>query len=144
MKKHDLITGILYLTLGIMSLITVLFFDTDLEFLAMFGIVGGIRLLHTWRYWHKPENRERGREYAAMEEMENRDEMKTMLRDKAGRCAHLVMTYGTCITAFILIFLDQLRIAETDDFIFLLGAYLCIQTAAEAIAYRVLLNKYSE
>lgn len=148
MEKRKLIAGILYLGIGLAFLLLVVLLETKLEsffiFFSAFGIMGGIRLLHDWRYWNKPENRERGREYAEMEELENHDEMKTMLRDKAGRCAHAVSMYTTGITAILLSVLDKLEIAEAESIILVLGGFLCLQVAAEAIAYRILLKKYSE
>ncbi len=148
MKKRNLIAGILYLTAGTVCLLLVIFLETKLEsmliFLTAFGLVGGIRLLSDWRYWNKPENRERCREYAEIEQMENHDEMKTMLRDKAGRCAYTVTLYATGVIAVLLTVLDKLEIMEADAIILVLGAYLILQIAAEAIAYRILLEKYSE
>ena len=148
MKKRNLITGIIYLAVGLVCLLLVVFLESKLEgmliFLAAFGIMGGIRLLRDWRYWNKPENRERGREYAEIQQAEQHDEMKTMLRDKAGRCAHTVSMYACGGVAVLLTVLDKLEIVDAEAIILVLTAYLCLQIAAEAIAYRVLSDRYSE
>ena len=148
MKKRNLITGIIYLAVGMICLLLTIFLETKLEsmliFLSAFGIIGGIRLLNDWRYWNKPENRERCREYAELEQMEQHDEMKTMLRDKAGRCAHTVSMYASGGIAVLLTVLDKLEIVDAAPIILVLTASMCFQMAAEAIAYRVLSDKYSE
>jgi hypothetical protein len=126
----------------------VVFLESKLEsmliFLSGFGIVGGIRLLNNWRYWNKPENRERGREYAEMQQTEEHDEMKAMLRDKAGHCAHTVSMYTSGVAAVLLAVLDKLEIVDAESIILVLGGFLCLQAVAEAVAYRILLDKYSE
>ena len=148
MKKRNLITGIIYLAVGVICLLLTVFLETKLEsmliFLSAFGIIGGIRLLNDWRYWNKPENRERCREYAELEQMEQHDEMKTMLRDKAGRCAHTVSMYACVGVTVLLTVLDKLEIVDAEAIILVLAAYLCLQIAAEAIAYRILSDRYSE
>ena len=89
MKKSNLITGILYVLFGVACLIVALLIETKLEGIlwgfAGAGIFPGIMMICKYFYWSSPENKERYEERLENERIEQHDELKTKIRDRAGR-----------------------------------------------------------
>lgn len=109
MKRSNLFAGLMYLCIGIVSLLIVLNLDTKLESLlsglAGAGISIGVFFLWKYYYWSRPENRGKYQEKAENENIELQDERKIMLRDKSGRYAYIVglVVISISIVAFSVI-----------------------------------------
>ena len=146
MKKSDLIESIVYLGAAAIALLLCLFTETKAEgtfrWIAGYGFVFGALRFRRWHYWHKPENRERGQEYAEIEQMEQHDELKEKIRDKSGRSAYMFGLYFVSISAFVLGILDQLEIIRARGIILYLGLYLIVQIAAESLIFKHHMKKY--
>ena len=110
MKKSNLITGILYVLFGVVCLIVALLIETKLKSIlwgfAGAGIFPGIMMICKYFYWSSPKNKERYEERLENERIEQHDELKTKIRDRAGRYAYvlglLVISFSTkalCIKA---------------------------------------------
>ena len=89
MKKSNLITGILYVLFGVACLIVALLIETKSEDIlwgfAGAGIFPGIMMICKYFYWSSPKNKERYEERLENERIEQHDELKTKIRDRAGR-----------------------------------------------------------
>ena len=92
MKKSNLITGILYVLFGVVCLIVALLIETKLEGIlwgfAGAGIFPGIMMICKYFYWSSPKNKEQYEERLENDRIEQHDELKTKIRDRAGRYAY--------------------------------------------------------
>ena len=147
MKKGNLITGIFYVLFGIACLTVALLIETELEgFLWGFagaGIFPGIVIICKYFYWSSPKNKERYEQRLENERIEQHDELKTKIRDRAGRYAYILglLVISFSILAFgILGALDG--IANTRIVVLYLGAYLLFQVIAGIVIFNMLMKKY--
>ena len=89
MKKSNLITGILYVLFGVVCVIVALLVETKLEGIlwgfAGAGIFPGLMMIFKYFYWSSPKNRVRYEERLENERIEIHDELKTKVRNEAGR-----------------------------------------------------------
>lgn len=147
MKKGNLITGMFYVLFGIACLTVALLIETKLEgFLWGFagaGIFPGIVIICKYFYWSSPKNKERYEERLENERIEQHDELKTKIRDRAGR---YVYSLGLLVISFsILVFgiLGALDVINNTRIIVLyLGAYLLFQVIAGIVVFNMLMKKY--
>ena len=102
MKKSNLITGILYVLFGVACLIVALLIETKLEGIlwgfAGAGIFPGIMMICKYFYWSSPENKERYEERLENERIEQHDELKTKIRDRAGRYTYSLGLLVVCFS----------------------------------------------
>jgi len=147
MKKSRLITGGLYALFGVACLVIALLTETKLDGM-LWGFVGagigpGIMMMGQYLYWSAPKNKERYEERLENERIEMHDELKTKVRDKAGRYAFLLGLLATCIAILVFGILGALEIIENTRVILLyLGGYLLFQEFAGIIIFRKLMEKY--
>ena len=147
MKKGNLITGIFYVLFGIACLTVALLIETNLEgFLWGFagaGFFSGIVIIFKYFYWNFPKNKERYKERLENERIEQHDELKTKIRDRAGRYAY---SLGLLVISFsILVFgiLGALDVIDNTRIIVLyLGIYLLFQVIAGIVVFNMLMKKY--
>ena len=147
MKKSNLITGILYVLFGVACLIVALLIETKLEDIlwgfAGAGIFPGIMMICKYFYWSSPKNKEQYEERLENDRIEQHDELKTKVRDRAGRYAYVL---GLLVISFsILVFgiLGALDVIDNARIIVLyLGAYLLFQVIAGIVIFNVLMKKY--
>ena len=96
MKKSNLITGILYVLFGVVCLIVALLIETKLEGIlwgfAGAGIFPGIMMICKYFYWSSPKNKEQYEERLENDRIEQHDELKTKIRDRAG--GYLFLYFG--------------------------------------------------
>ena len=116
MKRNNLFAGLMYLCIGIISLLIALIFETKLESL-LFGFAGGgisAGVIILWKYYHwsKPENKKGYLEKIENENIELRDERKIMLRDKSGRYAYIVGLVVLSVSIVIFSVIAHLTIIE--------------------------------
>lgn len=147
MKKGNLLTGILYVLFGAACLAAALLMESRVEGIlwgfAGAGIFPGIMIICKYFYWSAPKNRARYEERLEKERIELHDELKTKIRDKAGRYTY---SLGLMVVSFsILVFgiLGRLGIVESTRVIILyLGGYLLFQVIAGIVIFNHLMKKY--
>jgi len=151
MKKSNLITGGLYTLVGVGFLIsaiyTTIYTDSKLNGifwgLAGAGIATGIGMICQYFYWSSPKNRERYLNKQAEIEIEQRDELKTKLRDKSGRYAYVLGIYTICISMLVFSVLGALDVVRDSVLIVtFLGGYLLFQVVIGIVIFNRLLNKF--
>jgi len=147
MKKSNLIVGMLYVLFGVTCLIVVLLIETKLEGIlwgfAGAGIFPGMMMICKYFYWSSPKNKDRYEERLENERIEMHDELKTKIRDKAGRYTY---TLGMIILSFsILVFgiLGALEVIENARMIVIyLSGYLLFQFIAGIVIFNKLMKRY--
>lgn len=147
MKKSYLIESIVFLAVGAVLLCTALLTDSVLDSL-LFGfasamIAVGIANICRYFYWSAPKNAERYREKLAKEKIEIQDELKSRLRDRAGRYTYLLGLVTICVSIMVFSILGKLEaVSGSRTMVLYLGGYLVLQTAAWNVIYCRLLRKY--
>ena len=147
MKKSNLIVGMLYVLFGVTCLIVALLIETKLEGIlwgfAGAGILPGMMMICKYFYWSSPKNKDRYEERLENERIEMHDELKTKIRDKAGRYTY---TLGMIILSFsILVFgiLGALEVIENARMIVIyLSGYLLFQFIAGIVIFNKLMKRY--
>lgn len=147
MKKSNLIVGMLYVLFGVTCLIVALLIETKLEGIlwgfAGAGIFPGMMMICKYFYWSSPKNKDRYEERLENEQIEMHDELKTKIRDKAGRYTY---TLGMIILSFsILVFgiLGALEVIENARMIVIyLSGYLLFQFIAGIVIFNKLMKRY--
>ena len=114
MKKSNLITGILYVLFGVVCLIVALLIETKLEGIlwgfAGAGIFPGIMMICKYFYWSSPKNKEQYEERLENDRIEQHDELKTKIRDRAGRYAYGIGLVVICFSILVFSFLGALEV----------------------------------
>lgn len=146
MKKRDLVSGIIWLLMGIACLLAVLLFETKLESLLC-GFTGvclvlGVLTIRKYLYWRSPENRERYQAILENEKIEMHDEMKEKVRDQSGRCAYIFGLYLGGISIIVFEILRQLEIMDSRMIVLFLSGYLAVQLIAEKVMFHYFMKKY--
>lgn len=147
MKRSNFWSGLVYALLGLAFLLAGLVWETRLSSLSVgFGagmLSSGVVQLIRYRKWTRPENQEAYRERLEAEQIDLRDERKTMLRDRSGRYAWLLGMVLCALSIVVLGVLGALEIVENARLIILfLAAYLIVQYGAGMYFYRRLEKKY--
>lgn len=147
MKKSNLIVGIVYTMAGILFLLIALFTETKLESLffgfAGAGIVPGAMMIYKYFYWSSPKNEKRYEELLENEKIEQNDELKQKIRDKAGNYTHRIGILIISVSMVAFTVLDSLGILENGCIMTLyLGGYLAFQLIAGSMFFHHFLGKY--
>ena len=147
MKKSHLITGIVYVLVGIVFLVAALFTETKINSL-LFGFAGacmgpGILMICKYFYWSSPKNKAVYEEKLERERIELHDEMKNLIRCKTAMYLYVA---GLCIISFSMVVfsvLDSLEILENGNiFVFYLAGYMAIQIIGGRVIYKHIMKKY--
>jgi len=147
MKKSNLVTGVLYVLFGAACLMAAGWTETKLEGIlwgcAGAGIGPGVLMICQYFYWSSPKNKERYEARLERERIEQHDELKTKIRDQAGRYAYCL---GLLVISFsILAFgiLGALGVIDGARMIVLyLGGYLLFQIIAGIAIFNRILKTY--
>jgi len=147
MKNSRLITGLLSVLLGIACLSGALLSETKLEGIlwgfAGAGIVPGVILVCQYFYWASPQNKDRYAQRLENEQIEMHDELKTQVRDKAGRHAYVLGIFTTCLAMIVFAVLGALEVVDHTRIILLyLFGYLLLQEFAGIFFFNRLMKKY--
>jgi len=147
MKKGNLISGILYVLFGLVCLVVAFSIETKLEGIlwgfAGAGIFPGILMICKYFYWSAPENRERYAERLENERIEQHDELKTKIRDKAGRYTYSLGLLVVCFSILVFGILGALELIDNARLIVLwLSAYLLFQLIAGIVIFHRLMKRY--
>lgn len=148
MKKSNLITGVFYVLFGAACLSVALLIETKLEGIlwgfAGAGICPGILMICKYFYWSSPKNKERYEERLENERIEMHDELKTKIRDKAGRYTYSLGLLVVCFSIMIFGILGSLEVISNARLIVIyLGGYLLFQVIAGIVIFNRLLKKYT-
>ena len=147
MKKRDLITGILYMVFGVLCLAAALLRESGLEGIlwgfAGAGILPGAGMVCRYFYWTAPKNKARSEARLENEWIEMHDELKTAVRDQAGRYAYtlglLVLGFGMLLVCI----LDVLGIiGDARMLVLCLGGCLLFQIVAGIVIFQQLMKQY--
>jgi len=147
MKKSNLITGILYVLFGVACLIVALLMETKLDGIlwgfAGAGIGPGIMMIYKYFYWSSPKNKKRYEERLENERIEMRDELKTKVRNEAGRYTYSLGLMVVCFSILTFGILGALEIIDHTRMIVLyLSGYLLFQVIAGIVIFNKLMKKY--
>ena len=147
MKKGNLITGILYVLFGVACLIIALLSEAKLDGILWgfsgAGIGPGIMMICQYFYWSSPKNKERYEERLENERIELHDELKTKIRDRAGRYTYNLGLLVICFSILAFGILGALEVIDTARTIVLyLGGYLLFQVIAGVVIFNKLMKKY--
>lgn len=147
MKKSYLTVSIAFLAAGAVLLCVALLTDSVLDSL-LFGFASsmtavGVANICRYFYWSAPKNAERYGEKLAKEKIEIQDELKSKLRDRAGRYTYLLGLVTICVSIMVFSILGKLEaVGGSRILVLYLGGYLVFQIAAWNVIYRRLLRKY--
>ena len=140
MKKSNLITGVFYVLFGAACLSVALLIETKLEGI-LWGFAGAgicVGILSS------PKNKERYEERLENERIEMHDELKTKIRDKAGRYTYSLGLLVVCFSIMIFGILGSLEVISNARLIVIyLGGYLLFQVIAGIVIFNRLLKKYT-
>lgn len=147
MRKSNLISGILYVIFGIVCLLVALLIETKLEGIlwgfAGAGIFPGIMMIYKYFYWSSPKNKERYEALLENERIELHDELKTKIRDKAGRYTYSLGLLIICFSILVFGILGALEIIDNARMIVIyLSGYLLFQLIAGNVIFNKLMRKY--
>ena len=147
MKKSNVIVGLLYVLFGVACLLAALLIETNLEGIlwgfAGAGIMPGILMICRYFYWNSPENKERYEERLENERIELHDELKTMVRDKAGRYTYNLGLLIVSCSILVFGILGALEIIESARLIVLyLSGYLVVQIIAGMVIFNRIIKQY--
>jgi len=147
MKKSELIIGSLYVLFGIACLAAAILTETKLDGIlwgfAGAGIVPGIVTVSQYFYWNAPGNKARYADRLAQKEIEMHDELKTRIRDKAGRYTFVLGLMVTCAAMLVFSILGALEIIEhTRMLVLYLFGFLLFQEFAGIFIFNKLMKQY--
>ena len=117
MKRGHLMTGIVYVAVGILLLALSSLTEGRLgSLLFAFGFAGavpGAVMIGKYVYWTSPRNRERYAERVEQERIDLQDELNQKLSDRSGRCAYLIGLAVLSVSIVAFSVLDAL--ARTEE-----------------------------
>lgn len=148
MKKRNYPLAALYLCMGLLCLYGAIRLGASSVTGILYGLAGAligggaVLLAKTW-YWRRPENRARYEELADLAAIEQEDELKMKLRDKAGRQAYLWGLLVSCVAVLIFSILNSTGVLPGHPiYILYLAGYLIFQVIIGIILFNHLLKKY--
>ena len=149
MKKRDLWTGVGMTAAGVLFLLAALLWETPLESLlyGLFGAFAAPGTVQIYKYvkWTNPKNAPVYRERLEQEQIDLRDERKSMLRDRSGRYAYILGLLVVAVAMLAFSVLEAFGVvgeAEARLMILSLAGYALFQLVAGWVIYRLLETKY--
>lgn len=144
MKKSKLIYSLIYIILAGISLYVAIVFDDKMSgiFYGMTCALGGSGILTIIRYFYWQKNKEKYQEKLEIEKIEQQDELKQKLRDKAGNYTYQIGILTITLSIIVYSVLGVSNIMETEHIVIYLGAYLISQVFIGIIVFNHLLKKY--
>ena len=129
MKKSNLIYGLIYIILAGISLYAAIIFNNKMSgiFFGMTGALGGSGIVTIIRYFYWQRNKEKYQEKLEIEKIEQQDELKQKLRDKAGNYTYWIGMLIIALSIMVYSVLGGLNIMNTEHIVMYLGAYLISQ-----------------
>jgi hypothetical protein len=134
---------------GILFLLAALLLDTPLDslFCGFFGAFTGPGVMQVYKYvkWTKLETPDSYQRHLEEEQIELRDERKSMLRDRSGRYAYILGLLAVALALLVFSVLDAFGVVEEDTaslMILFLAGYAVFQLVAGWVIYRWLEKRY--
>ena len=148
MKRGHLMTGIVYVAVGILLLALSSLTEGRLgSLLFAFGFAGavpGAVMIGKYVYWTSPRNRERYAERVEQERIDLQDELKQKLSDRSGRCAYLIGLAVLSVSIVAFSVLDALGVLNSRLLVGYLGAFMLLEVILGQVIFRRLRRKYEE
>ena len=94
------------------------------------------------RYFYWQNNKERYQEKLEIKEIEQNDELKQILRDKAGKYTYWIGIFIIALSIMVYSVLGILNIMDTEHIVIYLLVYLLSQVFIGVIVFNHLLKKY--
>lgn len=146
MKRHDLITGIIFSAVGILFF-SMACIDTPLQSLfcglAGAGIGPGIMMIIKYFYWSQPDRKSKYAEKLETETIEMHDERNEMLRGKTARYLHAYTLVVVGISVIVFQVLQNLMFVENNRiFIIYLGILFFSEIFLSRLIFKWLEKKY--
>ena len=145
MKKSNLIYGLIYIILAGIFLYVAITFDNNKMsgiFYGMTGALGGNGIFIIIRYFYWRKNKEKYQEKLEIKGIEQNDELKQKLRDKAGKYTYRIGMFIIALSIMVYSVLGVLNIMDTEHIVIYLGVYLLSQVFIGVIVFNHLLKKY--
>ena len=149
MKKRELWFGLGMIAGGILFLLAALLLETPLDslFCGFFGAFTGPGVMQVYKYvkWTKLETADSCQKHFEEEQIELRDERKSMLRDRSGRYAYILGLLAVALALLVFSVLDAFGVVEEDTaslMILFLAGYAVFQLVAGWVIYRWLEKRY--
>ena len=149
MKKRELWFGLGMIAGGILFLLAALLLETPLDslFCGFFGAFTGPGVMQVYKYvrWTKLETPDSYQRHLEEEQIELRDERKSMLRDRSGRYAYILGLLAVALALLVFSVLDAFGVVEEDTaslMILFLAGYAVFQLVAGWVIYRWLEKRY--
>lgn len=149
MKKKELWFGLGMIAGGILFLLAALLLETPLDslFCGFFGAFTGPGVMQVYKYvrWTKLETPDSYQRHLEEEQIELRDERKSMLRDRSGRYAYILGLLAVALALLVFSVLDAFGVVEEDTaslMILFLAGYAVFQLVAGWVIYRWLEKRY--
>lgn len=102
-----------------------------------------VKSISIYFYWSSPKNKERYEERLENERIEQHDELKTKIRDRAGRYTYSLGLLVVCFSILVFGILGALEVIDNARMIVLyLGGYLLFQVIAGIVIFNKLMKKY--
>ena len=149
MKKRELWFGLGMIAGGILFLLAALLLETPLDslFCGFFGAFTAPGAVQVYKYvkWTKLETPDSYQRHLEEEQIELRDERKSMLRDRSGRYAYILGLLAVALALLVFSVLDAFGVVEEDTaslMILFLAGYAVFQLVAGWVIYRWLEKRY--
>lgn len=147
MKKKYLAIGLVGLLIGVAGILCAIYLDPRISFvfgaIAGAGFGGGIVILMKYLYYIYPKNKIQYEKRLENEGIEQGDERKKHLRDKAGKYTYFLGLIITVFAIVVFIVLGNLEIIlNYKIFVFYLCGYLVSQYIIGIIIFSYLNKKY--
>ena len=149
MKKRELWFGLGMIAGGILFLLAALLLETPLDslFCGFFGAFTAPGAVQVYKYvkWTKLETPDSYQRHLEEEQIELRDERKSMLRDRSGRYAYVLGMLLACAAIVAFSILGKLGVvpeAAAELLIYFLAAFLLVEYAAGILIYKRLEKRY--
>ena len=144
MKKSYLWSGLGMIALGLVCLAASILWDTPLDSLLC-GFSGALAVpgaMQVWKYfkWTRLETADSYRRHLEEEQIELRDERKSMLRDKSGRYAYILGLLAAALAILVFSVLDAFGVVGEDTaslMVLFLGGYAVFQLVADRKSTRL-------
>ena len=149
MKKSVLWTGLGMIALGLACFAAAVFWNTPLDslFCGFFGALAGPGAVQVYKYvkWTKLETPDSYQRHLEEEQIELRDERKSMLRDRSGRYAYVLGMLLACAAIVVFSILGKLGVVPEEAaelLIYFLAAFLLVEFTAGILIYKRLETRY--
>ena len=149
MKKRELWFGLGMIAGGILFLLAALLLETPLDslFCGFFGAFTAPGAVQVYKYvkWTKLETPDSYQRHLEEEQIELRDERKSMLRDRSGRYAYVLGMLLACAAIVVFSILGKLGVVPEEAaelLIYFLVAFLLVEFTAGILIYKRLEKRY--